>query len=982
MAVFKKYPVLGLLICLIFLHFFKDDRNEINMQYQTLLPSLKSEPLKALPQLENLLSRAEKQLDAQDTLLANLYFSAGKIHLDFELNSNKALDFNEKALQIRIKNLPPNSPKLTQSYHNTAIILRRRNRYEQAKAYASKAIEIKMAAAKIDTASLIRSYYELALSTRLSGDYSEAINIANKVQQLAVAVKDSFNIGESFITLGSAYFSLNNYPKAVENYTQGLNIFKDGIKRNGTLPFKREAAICLSNIGSTYRELNQPTLSLSYLEESRKAYLEVFDITKDSIVMINAANAVYEAGNVIARSVATEEGVKNYSVALKNYNTALQMFGDAKHPFVMECHTAIGDILLKQNKADDALKAYQNAINVGVGGVKEDDVLKNPVLSDIIFPELLTAFSAKAKALFDKNNMQAAFETIEKCDTIISRLQQTYQADNSKYFLAEKALPIYEKGIVSALKLYEKTSDKRYADAAIAFCERNKALVLLDNLKDDRAKNFGGVPDTLRQEERNLKADVAYFQKQLYETGDSLKPKFQDAVFDAKQALMTFNKQLEKDYPNYFKLKNQTQHPLSIAAIQAALDTQTVAIEYFLGDTTLYIFSFSQKDFLINTEKLSATFLIDFKELRKSMSDEKFIADSAALAEQVFLKSSFSFYQLLLERPLSHFNKNNSSVSRLRIIPDGVLGYLPFELLTTEKAATWKGNSIPYLLRKYAVSYAYSNQLLENSIEKNEAIFGSSVNNFGGFGIEYSDKALEKIENDLKADTISTSRGGKLSKLAFADDEVKNIHNLLGKGTIFLNDDATKFAFMQNASNHGILHLAMHGAIDEKNPLNSGLIFSKKDSTDNNYLSGYDLYAMQLKTGLAVLSACNTGNGELRRGEGVMSLARAFAFAGCPSTVMSLWSIPDESTSKVMLSFYKSLKNGDSKDVALQKAKLEYLQNCPPQYSIPNYWGATVIIGNIEALDFKAWYQKPLAIGLGIVALFALLIFILRRRKK
>ena len=174
----------------------------------------------------------------------------------------------------------------------------------------------------------------------------------------------------------------------------------------------------------------------------------------------------------------------------------------------------------------------------------------------------------------------------------------------------------------------------------------------------------------------------------------------------------------------------------------------------------------------------------------------------------------------------------------------------------------------------------------------------------------------------------------------------------------------------------------MHGAIDEKNPLNSGLIFSKKDSTDNNYLSGYDLYAMQLRTGLAVLSACNTGNGELRRGEGVMSLARAFAFAGCPSTVMSLWSIPDESTSKVMLSFYKNLKNGDSKDVALQKAKLEYLQNCPPQYSLPNYWGATVIIGNVEALDFKAWYQKPVAIGLGIVALFALLIFILRRRKK
>jgi CHAT domain-containing protein len=137
-----------------------------------------------------------------------------------------------------------------------------------------------------------------------------------------------------------------------------------------------------------------------------------------------------------------------------------------------------------------------------------------------------------------------------------------------------------------------------------------------------------------------------------------------------------------------------------------------------------------------------------------------------------------------------------------------------------------------------------------------------------------------------------------------------------------------------------------------------------------------------LRSGLAVLSACNTGNGSLQRGEGVMSLARAFAFAGCPSTVVSLWSIPDESTSKVMLAFYKNLKNGDKKDIALQKAKLEYLNSASPQYSIPNYWGATVIIGDVEAMDFKEWYQKPAFLGLAIVGLFVLLILIFNKNKK
>ena len=139
---------------------------------------------------------------------------------------------------------------------------------------------------------------------------------------------------------------------------------------------------------------------------------------------------------------------------------------------------------------------------------------------------------------------------------------------------------------------------------------------------------------------------------------------------------------------------------------------------------------------------------------------------------------------------------------------------------------------------------------------------------------------------------------------------------------------------------------------------------------------------MQFKTGLAVLSACNTGNGELRRSEGVMSLARAFAYAGCPSTVMSLWSIPDESTSKVMLEFYKNLKNGEPKDIALQKAKLEYLENCPPQYSIPNEWGATVVIGNISPIDFKSWWEKPWFLVLSALLLaIAILLFFKKKRR-
>jgi CHAT domain-containing protein len=304
-------------------------------------------------------------------------------------------------------------------------------------------------------------------------------------------------------------------------------------------------------------------------------------------------------------------------------------------------------------------------------------------------------------------------------------------------------------------------------------------------------------------------------------------------------------------------------------------------------------------------------------------------------------------------------------INKLRFVPDSYLAYLPFELLTTHAATTWKGNTVPYLLKDYAVSYAYALR------QDKEAVNRFNNTDFGGFGIEYDDATLSQL-NGISATELA-SRGGKLSRLVFADDEVKDIYKLLGNGKMWLNVDATKWMFMQNASKFGILHLAMHGSLDEKNPLNSALIFSKKDSSDDNLLRGYDLYAMQLKAGLAVLSACNTGSGTLQRGEGIMSMARAFAYAGCPSTVVSLWSIPDESTSKVMLSFYDNLKKGDTKDVALQKAKLTYLETCPPQYSIPNYWGATVVIGDTSAVDFTPFYKKWWFL-LGILAVLVLFI--------
>jgi CHAT domain-containing protein len=144
----------------------------------------------------------------------------------------------------------------------------------------------------------------------------------------------------------------------------------------------------------------------------------------------------------------------------------------------------------------------------------------------------------------------------------------------------------------------------------------------------------------------------------------------------------------------------------------------------------------------------------------------------------------------------------------------------------------------------------------------------------------------------------------------------------------------------------------MHALIDDNNPMNSRLAFARDatDSLEDGYLNAYELYNMELSADLAVLSACETGFGSLKKGEGIMSLARAFAYAGCPSLVMSHWKVDDRSSSQLMNAFYGYLSQGLSKNEALRQAKLTFLKDADEQTAHPFYWGSFAVVGNIDPI--------------------------------
>jgi CHAT domain-containing protein len=166
-----------------------------------------------------------------------------------------------------------------------------------------------------------------------------------------------------------------------------------------------------------------------------------------------------------------------------------------------------------------------------------------------------------------------------------------------------------------------------------------------------------------------------------------------------------------------------------------------------------------------------------------------------------------------------------------------------------------------------------------------------------------------------------------------------------------MDQQATENNFKKLAGNYDILHLAMHTIVDNENPMYSKLAFTQNvDSFEDGFLNTYEIYNMKYNARLAVLSSCKTGYGKIQKGEGVMSLARGFMYAGCPSIVMTLWEVSDKSGARLMKDFYKSLKQGKNKTLSLRNAKLEFLRKADQLKAHPFFWSTYVAIGDSSPL--------------------------------
>ena len=373
---------------------------------------------------------------------------------------------------------------------------------------------------------------------------------------------------------------------------------------------------------------------------------------------------------------------------------------------------------------------------------------------------------------------------------------------------------------------------------------------------------------------------------------------------------------------------------------------------------------------------------IELKELvakfRKSLSDYAFITNNPQKAFREFCFSSADLYQLLLKPIETEFQH----IDQLTIIPDGLLGHIPFEVLLTKATQSIEDFSkAPYLIKKYNIRYSYSTALLAESYNN---IQTNSNNKIFGLAATYN----QQIDSTLLANNYRSYKDLGLRKTLKSLPAVLQEIDMLAEhfeGQFVKGEKATEAFFKKEASPYGIIHLAMHGVLDWNYPILSNMAFTEDhDSLSDNFLYASEISNMELNADLVVLSACETGFGKFKQGEGVLSLARSFMYAGVPSLVVSLWQVNDASTAKIMNFFYQNLMNNQDKATALQQAKLRYLQEVKGLAAHPAFWAPFIQLGNKSPIKIQhkksklRWY-----LGTGLILFISSLIsFYLFSRKR
>jgi CHAT domain-containing protein len=761
-----------------------------------------------------------------------------------------------------------------------------------------------------------------------------------------------------------------NHPEYVRLYTLAFNFYQATNEREKELSYALAALeIGEINYGSTNQRVLGLLRNVSYAYYESNNIDRAADFAKKELELINTliGNAPHikraEISNNLGRFY--DDG-KQYELAISHFENALKIKEELlgpEHPITLNTAINLTMTLNKVNRLEESNERLKNIMSV----LKKSDtdkfdinyqratvsLLENLSLMDqkdsvwSLFEEQYSLFQeniSRSILASDKHaNMMMMLEDL----SILSNRQSI--SVNELYAISEKIywldsintetfkrinlksdqlnfLEIYAtfNGVIidHFFELYNRTQDKKFANEILKFSEKNKATILSPEYSIARLKDALNVPIKTLEEERRLLSELSASS----DIG-------QQALLEKKLAYDSIVLLLKTNYEDYYNLK-YAEPEISIELVQTKLQENSLLLSYTFSQMYLYSIVISDSAYSIQRQEIG------------SLSKEIVKFRDKIVAIDDIEDDSQKLYKRLIP--------NTKSNQQLIISTQEFLAFLPFELLHD-------GNDFIGLANP--ISYSPSINMWMNAL-KIEPYSNSQV-----LAMAPDFKGLTSLTQDANRDLLVPIPG--------AEQELRTMKEYFS-GKFLIANEATKDGFIDNVSDFGIIHLATHAIIDNTNPNFSRLYFSGSADAEP-YIRNYELYNLDVNANLVTLSACNTGIGEIQKGDGVNSLARGFIYAGAPATLVSLWPASDKSTPELMEYFYQNLKDGQAKDVALNNARKQYLATAKGKARHPFYWGGFVLIGDNSPIEDDT---NLLVYVIPSVIVIVMILTVYRRKRK
>jgi CHAT domain-containing protein len=892
-----------------------------------------------------LLKQAENSLpagwSALDTSAGNLYHKTGVlcyINGDFVQairSFNKALPIRENHARKNVEPLLNTLNGLAQShlqllhYDSSESLLERQLSLMDQYDYENDETRADLYLADARLAYLIEDY------TRCREKLLIAKELYEEIDSMI------FNLGLTLNMLGVISDLLYEPGKAVPYYVQALGIFR----------FNQDPqyeALTLHNMGMAY-------VALSSYDKARACFDSSYRIHRLNCDSVELARYHVEMAKLESKSGSFDAAGDHAAKSLAIRMNALPDW----HPDVLESQVVCGEIFCEQARSDTMLRPVLHKQAKMYFNTALTAAWRSPRSENAIIPLVSLAILNAENGRSDANDALQAHMLFLQADSIIQLSRLHFRHQESKMEFTRRVRSMYSHAIRNALFLHKASGDPAYFSAALTFSDRSKSTAVRDRLHKRAVQTYSGIPDSVLQLQRQLHLQLGASTQSLLSIRNQT-----DSVYfsglkeleDIKYRMEELDEQMEKDFPRYYQWLREPQQQVDLKQLQQALNNGSVLLEYFIGENSIHVFGVSSDQYQ-HWEIADATAaLATVKRCVES------VEASHRLPSAEVQKVAYQTFELLLQKPVLFFGKSRD-VKSLRIVPDGLIGKVPFDALLTGMLPDSKGE-LPYLIRQFSHCFLYSNRLLTD----NQKPAGRKSGTGKGvvFGVSYNGHPA------LYGDSV-------YSPLPYIKEEVGLVASL-NNAEVFMNEQATLERLKVSIEEAELLHIAVHGFVDESNPEASGLIFSKPDTLhkQTNILSLASIYGLSTNADFVYLSSCFSGTGRVAESEGVMSLSRAFTYAGAASQVITLWEVSDRASSLIAGEFYRQLKKGLEKDEALRQAKLRYLEECASAVGqTPFFWAGSVVVGNTEAL----YSGFPLYRTLTVLTVIILFLFWYRRRR-